>query len=51
MQELYIGLMSSTSIDGIDAVLCTFNQGKSEILESTSVDYDKHTKALLQGCC
>ena len=52
MQELYIGLMSGTSIDSIDAVLCTFNDnGKSEIIESTSVDYDKDTKALLHSLC
>ena len=47
MTELYIGLMSGTSIDGIDAVLVEFDTNKSRILNSTSVDYDEDTRKLL----
>ena len=52
MKELYIGLMSGTSIDGIDAVLASFDEnGKSTIIDSTSVDYDESTRELLHSLC
>ena len=52
MKELYIGLMSGTSIDGIDAVLAQFDEnGKSTIIDSASVDYDDSTRALLHSLC
>ncbi|MBW7569642.1 anhydro-N-acetylmuramic acid kinase [Succinivibrio faecicola] len=52
MNELYIGLMSGTSIDGIDAVLAKFDEnGKSTIIDSTSVDYDESTRELLHSLC
>lgn len=51
MTELYIGLMSGTSIDSIDAVLVEFDSNKSRILNSTSVDYDEDTRKLLHSLC
>lgn len=51
MAELYIGLMSGTSIDGIDAVLVEFDGQKSRIIESTSTDYDEDTRKLLHSLC
>lgn len=52
MNELFIGLMSGTSIDGIDAVLAKFDEnGKSTIIDSTSVDYDESTRELLHSLC
>ncbi len=51
MAELYIGLMSGTSIDGIDAALVEFDHGKSTIIASHSIDYDKETKELLHSLC
>ena len=51
MAELYIGLMSGTSIDGIDAALVEFNGSTSRIIMSTSVDYDEDTRKLLHSLC
>ena len=51
MHELYVGLMSGTSIDGIDAVVASFDNSKIKIIDSVSVDYDKDTKELLHSFC
>lgn len=51
MSKLYIGLMSGTSIDGIDGVLVDFENEKGCILQSTATEYDNETKTLLHSLC
>ena len=41
MTELYIGLMSGTSVDSIDSVLINFNNNNFEILEVSSSSIEK----------
>ncbi len=42
--ELYIGLMSGTSVDGIDAVLVGFDNQKLELLGTHSMDFPDDLK-------
>lgn len=44
---LYIGLMSGTSMDGIDAALVTFGDRRVEVLHRTSLDYPEPLRQLL----
>ena len=39
-REIYVGLMSGTSLDGVDAVLADFGSGKPRLLASASVPFD-----------
>ena len=50
MAELYIGLMSGTSMDGIDAVVMDLS-GVPQILAAKYTPYDKETRDGLIGLC
>jgi anhydro-N-acetylmuramic acid kinase len=39
-RELYVGLMSGTSLDGVDAVLADFSGGKPRLLANTHLPFD-----------
>jgi anhydro-N-acetylmuramic acid kinase len=43
--ELYIGIMSGTSMDGIDAILVSFENRKIQIIESHTQAFPKGLKA------
>lgn len=47
--ELYIGLMSGTSLDGIDAVLMDFSGGRQRILGDSFLPYDEALRLQLLG--
>ncbi|MCL2042199.1 MAG: anhydro-N-acetylmuramic acid kinase [Bacteroidales bacterium] len=45
---IYLGLMSGTSLDGLDAVFCTFRESDYEIIFGTTLEYDAETRNMLQ---
>jgi anhydro-N-acetylmuramic acid kinase len=49
--NLYIGLMSGTSIDGIDAVCARIEQGSITLIETLSHDFTPELAALLHQLC
>ena len=50
MKDLYVGLMSGTSMDGIDAVLARFSSAQTEILATHSQPYPADLqRALLEA--
>ena len=44
MQELYIGLMSGTSLDGVDVALCSISQSECKLLHFEEYPFAKELK-------
>ena len=44
MKEYYIGVMSGTSLDGVDVTLCEIDETKCELIHSLEYPFDKDLK-------
>ena len=51
MAKVYIGLMSGTSIDGIDAVAASFDQGHFKLQATYSQSIPDHLRQAIQDLC
>ena len=51
MANFYIGLMSGTSIDSVDAVVASFEQGQFKLIGHLSYDIPDHLKQAIQNLC
>lgn len=51
MSNLYIGLMSGTSIDAMDAVLADFDNGSRRVIAKSSRAWTKEEKSVLSSLC
>ncbi|MBI5451703.1 MAG: anhydro-N-acetylmuramic acid kinase [Gammaproteobacteria bacterium] len=51
MSELYIGLMSGTSLDGVDAVLADFTTGKPVVLATHYTPFQAELRQALKRLC
>jgi len=49
VNELYIGLISGTSIDGIDAVLARFDDRRCELIGGLTANFDTNLRARLDS--
>lgn len=51
MSEIYIGLMSGTSVDAVDAVAVSFSEASSETIGSASVAIDADLRSAILDLC
>jgi anhydro-N-acetylmuramic acid kinase len=50
MKELYLGLMSGTSLDGVDVALCQIDHNSCELLHYQEFPFDKELKKRVLFC-
>ena len=51
MKEFYIGLMTGTSLDGVDISICSFSKTKSRLIKFYSYPFMKNFSQRLDNIC